>query len=421
MEPGSAQPQSSSIERAANRWAQAAVALIIVVGLVLIGLEAIHSRPAPLGSPSAKTTTTDISETRTTATGQTETTKKLEIATTSEDFVDRILGRTGPWFLRVLLVVLAAFLTGAAVQRVILGRFAVKVAGVLEFSEVLKELLPPTEEVPQLPDRVQEALHLPASAAEAADQSKIRLTGSHVTDVLNEIKGVGPAAYAIVDLEIGRSWLTTRLFIVAILLKRMRSLKTFVFVESREGLNKRFIGVVAPDVLRWALAREYPWLEDAYAEAYSRLPNHRILSESGTLDAFDAGLLVQFFLESGKIQSNVPGAAGEWEQLAPETWEHGHWVGRGLLARLVGVSPMRSSVVDVGDLTPQARALNVLAREGSFVALVDDKGGFRSLVDRKALLEELAARLVSVSTVHWSGVRGISLRRLGFEMKPVIE
>src|SRR5262245_24909162 len=163
MEPGSAQPRSSSIERVATRWARAAVALIVVLGLVLIGLEAIHSGLAPPGSPSAKTATTVTTETKTTATGQTETTTKREIATKSEDFVDRILGKTGPWLLRVLLVVLAAFLMGAAVQRVILGRYALKLAG-LEVPEVpLEAIVPPkTEEVPQLPEKLPEAFQLPA-------------------------------------------------------------------------------------------------------------------------------------------------------------------------------------------------------------------------------------------------------------------
>src|SRR5262245_45607653 len=135
MESGSAQPRSSSTERVATRWARAAVALIVFVGLVLIVLEAIHPELAPPGSPSAKTATTVTTETKTTAAGQTETTTKHEIAPKYEDFVDRILGRTGPWFLRVLLVVLAAFLMGAAVQRIILGRYALKFAG-LEVPEV---------------------------------------------------------------------------------------------------------------------------------------------------------------------------------------------------------------------------------------------------------------------------------------------
>ena len=191
----------------------------------------------------------------------------------------------------------------------------------------------------------------------------------------------------------------------------MRSLKTFVFVESREGVDKRFIGVVAPDALRWALAREYPWLEDAYAQAYSQLPNHRILSESGALAPDDAALLVEFFIANPKIQTNaVPEAAGEWVKLASAKWEHGHWISRGLLERLVEVSPIRSSIVDVGDLTQQERSLNVLACEGSFVALTDDKRGFTSLVDRKELLESMAVRLVSASRMHWSEFGGIDLR-----------
>jgi hypothetical protein len=394
------QLDQSKRREAAIRCASIAFVVIFVVGLALIGYE-FYSGRAPLDSPSAKTTTTDTTETKTTATGQTETTKKREIATTSEDFVGRTLGKTGPWFLRILLVVLAAFLTGAVVQRVILGKYAFEFAG-LKVPDVSEIAPQNTEKLPPLPELVTKAFAFdapdPLSATDVANQKKISLTSTYVKDLLTEITGIGPTDFAIVDLGAGRSWLTTRLFIVAILLKRMRSLKTFVFVETRDGIDKKFIGDVAPDVVRWALARAYPWLEDAYASAYSQLPNRRILSESGALDPIDAGFLVQYFIAN--IQSTALGDAGEWVELAPGKWEHGHWISRGLLERLVEVSPIRSSVVDAADLTPQERVLKVLAREGSFVALIDDKGRFMSLVDRTALLERTAARLTSASTMH---------------------
>ena len=395
------QLDQSKRREAANRCSLVAFVVIFVVGLALIGYE-FYSGRAPLDSPSAKTTTTDTTETKTTATGQTETTKKREIATASEDFVGRTLGKTGPWFLRILVVVLAAFLTGAVVQRVILGKYAFEFAG-LKVTDVSEITPQSTEKLPPLPELVTEAFALgppdPLSATDVANQEKkISLTSTYVNDLLTAITGVGPTDFAIVDLGAGRSWLTTRLFIVAILLKRMRSLKTFVFVETRDGIDKKFIGDVAPDVVRWVLARAYPWLEDAYASAYSQLPNRRILSKSGALDPIDAGYLVQYFIAN--IQATALGDAGEWVELAPGTWEHGHWISRGLLERLVEVSPIRSSVVDAADLTPQERVLKVLAREGSFVALIDDKGRFMSLVDRTALLERTAARLTSASTMH---------------------
>ena len=393
--------------KAANRWALVAFALVVVVGLMLIGLE-IRSGLAPLDSPSAKTTTTETSETKKTATGQTEITTKREVATRGEDFVDRTLGKTGIWFMRILLVVLAAFLTGALVQRVILGKYAFEIAGT-KLPEIPEIVPANTQDAPQLPDEVIEAFAaatLPdlLSAAEPGPPASpdVAITSDYVPDVPTGIMGImggGPAEYTVVDLGTGRSWLTTRLFIAAILLKRMRSLKTFVFVESRDTIDKRFIGVVAPDVLRWALAREYPWLEESYARGYGQLSSHTICRSQAlwTRTAQDFSLhLSSLTAES----TTAPGAAGEWQQLAPERWEHGQWISRGLLERLVAVSPIRSSVVDVGDLTPEERVRKVLAREGSFVALIDDKGVFTRLVDRKELLERMAVRLTSAYPMH---------------------
>ncbi|UIE38906.1 hypothetical protein [Leptodesmis sichuanensis] len=63
----------------------------------------------------------------------------------------------------------------------------------------------------------------------------------------------------------GKEWLTSRLYIMAIILERMKSLKALVFL----GIRKRFIGWAKPEKVRWALAKNYPYLESAYAKAYA--------------------------------------------------------------------------------------------------------------------------------------------------------
>jgi hypothetical protein len=121
-------------------------------------------------------------------------------------------------------------------------------------------------------------------------------------DLLNQIQGQGPSDYAVIDLGSGRSWLTTRLFVFAILLRRMRALRALVFVETQDGIAQRFLGVALPDTVRWRLAREYPWLEDAYAHAYCHIPDRMIRSEVGALDPYTAGMLVeQFNLNRGPV------------------------------------------------------------------------------------------------------------------------
>jgi hypothetical protein len=171
----------------------------------------------------------------------------------------------------------------------------------------------------------------------------------------------------------------------------MRALKTFVFVDSLGRIQDRFLGLAPPDTLRWALAREYPWLERAYAAAYSStISNHQIRSDSGALDEVACATLVQHFISSTQARQN--GGAGEWVELGPdETWEHASWVSSALLERLVSLSPTGSSIIDMGDLTPEQKTRAILARASPFVAIVDGNGSFKSLIDRQALLESLAA------------------------------
>jgi hypothetical protein len=73
--------------------------------------------------------------------------------------------------------------------------------------------------------------------------------------------------YAVVDLGEGREWLTSRLFILSVILARMRSLRAFVFVETAGHVRRRLVGVSECETVRWRLAMRFPWLEAALAHA----------------------------------------------------------------------------------------------------------------------------------------------------------
>jgi hypothetical protein len=213
-------------------------------------------------------------------------------------------------------------------------------------------------------------------------------------DLLKAIEGEGAADYVVVDLGSGENWLTTRLFVLAVLLRRMRSLRTFVFVETRDGIDGRYLGVRSPEAIRWLLAREYSWLEAAFATAYAQIPNFEIRSESGALEPFVAGTVVEQFLRDPRIQMPIPPPNDEWVRVSSGSTEHARWINRALLERLFNVSPLRSSVEDDETLTSTERTAAILACEGPFVAIVDRDRRFKTLVDREALLER-TARLVS--------------------------
>jgi hypothetical protein len=364
--------------------------LIVAVGLVLVSWEAYRARSAQFSTDTSTTTkTTTVRKTTTTGT---ETIEKREVTTApNQGFPERMLGQGGLWLARILLVLLAAFLAGATVQRAILGNFAFKAGGL----EVPPLPAPETEELEELPPSFAAAFQTDVSPdALPAQLGPGIVSSSYVMDLLNRIQGEGVVDYAIIDLGSGTSWLTTRLFIFAILLRRMRSLRAFVLVETREGIEKRFLGVKSPEAVRFSLAREYPWLERAFANAYAATPNLTIRSESGALEPHAAGTVVERFIHDESIQSKARPQDDEWIQLSSGTSEHARWINRSLIERLFGVSPLQSSVEDVDDLTSTQRTAAILACHGPFVALVDKDRRFKALVDRNALLER-AVRLIA--------------------------
>ncbi len=61
--------------------------------------------------------------------------------------------------------------------------------------------------------------------------------------------------------------LTSRLFILSVILSRMRGLRAFVFVETAGHIRRRFVGVCDSDAVHWQLASRFPWFEAALAHA----------------------------------------------------------------------------------------------------------------------------------------------------------
>ena len=221
----------------ASQWARVAVVLAIAIGLAPVIVEATQLGHKYLTGGAATTTYTDTSETKTTTSG-TESTRRHEIVTApNDDWMGRALGDWGLLFLRGLFVVLGAFLIGAVVQRVILGNYAFKAAGI--------ELAP----IPDLP-KAEEALQLPSVVAieiqttgipdkfelkrrELSQRSK---SASGVPAILDQIEG-GPSDFFLIDLEEGKSWLTTRLCVRPY--RESRSLWMHLIAREGDGSLRR--------------------------------------------------------------------------------------------------------------------------------------------------------------------------------------
>jgi hypothetical protein len=99
----------------------------------------------------------------------------------------------------------------------------------------------------------------------------------------------------------------SRLFIFAVMLERMQALRCLVFLEThtRTHVPRSFLGTALPHEVRWSLAQQYPWLEEAYVRAQvgvfdkyesNEWPWPTILSKQGKLSPMDASELVDIFL-----------------------------------------------------------------------------------------------------------------------------
>ena len=133
-----------------------------------------------------------------------------------------------------------------------------------------------------------------------------------------------PAPYLVVDLGEGTEWLSSRLFVFAVLLRAMRQTETFVFVETQGGTRGRFLGFASTQQTRWALAHAYPWLEADYAQACAevtlpqRTPNHGVepfvVDETGRLTHGVAHQIATKFVFAVQVPPPTApaSAASEW-------------------------------------------------------------------------------------------------------------
>jgi TIR domain-containing protein len=211
--------------------------------------------------------------------------------------------------------------------------------------------------------------------------------------------------YAIIDLGLGQRWLTSRLYLFALILERMRGLRCFVFLETGGKTEQRFLGMASPAEVKWRLACHYPWLETAFAKVYSDMSDHiRILSATGALHDGTAQEIVYCFLSHPNIQQRLaPGMPphpgdSEWEALSMEygqqLWEHARWLDATRLGQDLGDVLQQDESTWLKE-SPHISHLEqvrfILQSNAPFVALVDEEKRFRSLIDRQALLERTVA------------------------------
>ena len=224
-----------------------------------------------------------------------------------------------------------------------------------------------------------------------------------------------PHSYAMIDLGTGRSWLISRLFIFAVMLRLVRGVRCFVFVSGSGDLH-RYLGTIPVEDIRWTLARLYPWLERVFAKAYkdqlwqpqpSPTPAAPITTQGfGTLDKDLAAVMAHEFVlllkdswKGGELTFLNGPAEANYSTLVPnspdEIWvevgtskEYGAWIDADLLLRDFDGVILTERILQRASTEEKVR--RVVGLTEPYLAVVGDSGEFISLIDRSKVLEELA-------------------------------
>jgi len=224
---------------------------------------------------------------------------------------------------------------------------------------------------------------------------KATVTASGYTAMTEVVRGPD-VEYAEINLGQGDQWLASRLLIVTVVLQQLRQLQCIVVIAAAGAdARERLIGLVAADDMRRALAWEYPWLEAALFEAWQAMSATNVAASPGALriarlNADLAEDLFNAYVERIRREGGPGADASEWTELPHNNWEHSRLLTGDTLRTVLGGSLDNRFVQR--SRSGSRQLAEVLSIEAPYVAVVDRDHRFVSLVDRQALLEELAVQ-----------------------------
>jgi hypothetical protein len=248
--------------------------------------------------------------------------------------------------------------------------------------------------------------------------------------LLSLINTAQKAESARFDLRTGHSWLTSRLFIFAILLPEILDVRCMVFTETRDGIARRFVGLAEPRAVAAALARRFDWLPRAWTRAsislygcdLSAVTQLRVLARDDGVQDWQltpklieiaqesmipqdlllpgvAESVAQQYLNDSEILRNRPKNSPSdpgWVQLREIAdgnvqEEHARWIGSGAeLDNLLGDALTRPHVIETSGASIRQLNRHAVLKSGQFVAVVDGDGRFLRLLHREVIVDELA-------------------------------
>jgi hypothetical protein len=286
--------------------------------------------------------------------------------------------------LAVTLVGLGVLLVVVAVILPRLQKLSGKIGGV----ELAVSLIPPLA--------VETDRGLATAAVDGLPPTDLRSAGvpaSGPTGFAEAIKG-GRADVVVINLENGRAWLTSRLFIFMSMLTALRGVEAVVFTHRPKG-HDEVLGVATADAVIHGLASAYPWLPIALGEAWENLRrNTPGLAPDRRVSIGDADQLYSAFVRRvSSPEIPAPSPSGEWIR-QQDRWERAAWIEPSLVRRILLNSLSEVSVMEQATMAaglnrepPESAALAYIGVR--FVPVVSDRREYRAVVDRYAVLDAL--------------------------------
>ena len=224
---------------------------------------------------------------------------------------------------------------------------------------------------------------------------------SSMPSMLSQLEDPSASDCALIDLGKGDEWLTSRLFLLSFLLKQLRNLRCFVFVQSGDAKEKRYIGNATPEQVQDAIIRRFPKYAD---ELDSILLNFTGISlyktragvqnlPNVTLPNVSASLSTIMYQFVNTISGQNP-SGPDWVQLSGNiNYENAAWVDEYQIRKMLGKELNESYVIKDIQTTEKELVKKVMTGKGEFVAIVDVNHNYQALVDRFGMLEQISKML----------------------------
>jgi hypothetical protein len=235
------------------------------------------------------------------------------------------------------------------------------------------------------------------------------------------------------DLGTGKEWLTSRLYIFAIVLSELLGVRCLVFTETLGGLPRRFVGLADPVEVRAELERRFEWFKTAFSRAaldpsplYGEpMANLKQLVKDPDVSDWELGVKIKDIVSEALRESDLlqPGAAVNianhylhddvirrerpegspdepgWVQLRVTQEknireEHAQWITGGAhLESILRDALTTPYVVEAPGMAARELERQAVLQGGQFVAVVDPDGRFKRLLDRDAIVEQLGREI----------------------------